>query len=105
MTQQDRERFDGFIRASRAPMLRIAHNLCRNTGREPKDVVHEALVRVLKHLERGGGPDPLTLSFVSKVMTHHHSDLFRRKRAQESSLASSGPEPEEESVMPDPEPA
>src|SRR5678816_1701990 len=57
MTEQQRDRFDGFVRGVRVPMLRIAQNLCRNNGRDPEDLVHEALERVLKQLERGGGPD------------------------------------------------
>src|SRR4051812_25113996 len=67
MTEQQRDRFDGFVRVTRAPMLRVAQNLCRNNGRDPEDLVHEALERVLRQLERGGGPDPLTLPFVSTV--------------------------------------
>lgn len=103
MTDHDRERFDEFVRVMRAPMVRIAQNLCRNTGRDPEDLVHEALERVLRQLERGTGPDPLTSGFVSAVMTNRHIDLCRRKRTEEDTLVASAPEPEEEPIVPDPE--
>jgi RNA polymerase sigma-70 factor (ECF subfamily) len=102
MTEQQRDRFDGFVRVTRAPMLRIAQNLCRNNGRDPEDLVHEALERVLWQLERGGGPDPLTLPFVSTVMTNRHIDLCRRKKAEDT-LVTAAPESVEEASTPDPE--
>jgi len=103
MTERDRERFDDFVRVMRMPMLRIAQNLCRNTGRDPEDLVHEALERALRQLERGASPDPLSLGFISTVMTNRHIDLGRRKRAEEQALVAGAPEPSEESRMPDPE--
>jgi RNA polymerase sigma-70 factor (ECF subfamily) len=103
MSEHDRERFEDFVRVMRAPMLRIAQNLCRSSGRDPEDLVHEALERALRQLERGTGPDPLTLGFISAVMTNRHIDLCRRKRAEQDTLAASTAELPEEPTMPDPE--
>jgi RNA polymerase sigma-70 factor, ECF subfamily len=101
MTERDRERFDAFVRDVRAPMLRIARNLCRNDGRDPEDLVHEGLERVLRQLEHGEGQDPLTLRFVSAVMTNRYIDLCRRKRVEESTLSASEPEAGEEASVPE----
>lgn len=101
MTEQQRDRFDGFVRVVRTPMLRIAQNLCRNNGRDPEDLVQEALERVLRQVEHGGGPDPLTLPFVSTVMMNRHIDLCRRKKAEDSTLVTAAPESGDEASMPD----
>lgn len=101
MTGHERERFDSFVRSVRPAMLRIATNLCRTSGRDPEDLVHEALERALRQLEHGAGPDPLSLGFISTVMTNRHIDLCRRKRTEDSTLVSKEPEAVEEPSMPD----
>jgi RNA polymerase sigma-70 factor (ECF subfamily) len=82
-------------------MLRSAQNLCRNTGRDPEDLVHEALERVIRQLERGSGPDPLALPFVSAVMMNRYIDLCRRTKTEESTLVRSTTVDGEEASMPD----
>lgn len=78
-------------------MLRAAQNICRASHLDPEDLVHEALERALRQLESGSGPDPLTVAFVTTVMTNRHIDLCRRRRAS----GDTGEPPPEETGAPE----
>ncbi|HVE81983.1 MAG TPA: RNA polymerase sigma factor, partial [Myxococcales bacterium] len=97
MTKGDRARFETFVRGSRAAMVRIARNLSRAAAAlDPEDLVEETLERALRQLERGAGPDPLTLAFATTVMTNRYIDLCRKRRSEAAAVPPPEPEPEEE---------
>ena len=101
MKERDRERFESFVQGTRTAMLRIAQNLCRASGLDPEDLVEETLERAFRQLERGDGPDPLALPFITTVMANRHIDLCRRRRAMEGAVAPVPPS--EDASMPEPE--
>ncbi len=83
MDEVQHRQFDGFARARRPGLLRVARRLCAGGDIDPEDLVQETLERAYRHFDRLVGENAGAVSvWLSTTLSNRFLDHCRRRRTE-----------------------